>query len=398
MKPLCLDTKNKLSTQKSGVGPLLSKGVVRRFIEQEVITDLEGLDTIAEDWRRLAGDKTSPFQTFGWNRAWYRHLAGKRKSIKTTVFVFSINNRIVGILPCYRLDRELRLAGDDECDYQDILVENETLIPRMLSHVFKYLQEEGCDLHFGCLASNGKLLIPLELAAQKLGYPQFSRQYCPCPWFEPGSNAEEFLSKQKAKVRKRIRAALRKIEKQAPGYQCKFYQGSEVTPALIDRVAQLHIRNQYRKQGRSIFEDTAFRHFIVEVAIRPDAGLRIVTLETSQGELIAFDLGFLRGNRFSVYLGSFEKRYSSCSPGTALLYLQIDEWAKRGVEIYDFLCGNESYKYDYAEGEYHTACQRVFRKSAISQLRVYLLKVEVKTRKTAKKVLTKLGIIRFFVS
>lgn len=398
MKAVCLDPNNDRPTTKSSTGSLLPRVKVRRLVECSIITNLEDLDAIAEDWRRLAGDETAPFHTFGWNRAWFRHLAVKNKSIAPAVFVFSNEESIIGILPCYRLGAELRLAGDDECDYQDILVKDETLIPRMLSHVFKYLREEGCDLHFGCLVTSGKLLMPLRMTAQKHDLPQFSRRYGPCPWFELGNNAEEFLAKLKAKVRKRIRAALRRIEKQAPGYQCNFHQGTEITPVLIEQIAALHIRNQYRKQGKSIFEETTFRNFIAEIALRPDAGLRVVTLETDQGELIAFDLGFERGQRFSAYLGSFENEYSSSSPGTVLLYLQIEEWTKRGVEIYDFLCGNESYKYDYAEGEYRTACQRVFRKSALGRFRVTLLELEVKARKTIKSILTKLGLVRFFIN
>ena len=211
------------------------------------------------------------------------------------------------------------------------------------------------------------------------------------------ANSDEFLAKLKSKVRKRIRAASRRMEKQSPGFQCNFYQESTITPELIEKVADLHIRNQYRKQGKSILEDASYRHFLTEVGLRPDAGLRIVTIEDAEGKMIAFDLGFERGDRFSAYLGSFETEYASCSPGTVLLYLQIDEWTEQGLKVYDFLCGNESYKYDFADDEYFTVCQRVFRKSISGRAKVSLLETELKARKLAKKVLTKLGLIQYFV-
>jgi len=398
MKSVQSESYKPQATNRMAAASSSSETKFLRSLGCEIITDLERLDVFAEDWRRLAGNDVSPFHTFGWNRAWYRHLAGRKKSVKIAVFVFWRKGAVVGILPCYQKGSELRLAGDEDCDYQDILVREEKIIPQMLARVFTYLKKENCDLHFCCLADTGKLLHQLNIAAKKLEYPNFSRKSCPCPWFEMGENGETFLAKQKTKVRKRVRAALRKMEKHAPGYRCRIYEEGEINPNLIERIADLHIRNQYRKQGKSVFESQKFRDFVAEAALRRDVGISIVTLENEQGELIAFDLGFQRGKRFSVYLGSFEAEYSSCSPGTVLLYLQIEEWTKRGVEIYDFLCGNESYKYDYADGEYLTVCQRVFRKKPLSHFRIALLETKMKTRHLAKKVLEKLGLLHFFVS
>jgi len=393
------DTLSEIPTGDGSLDRRAALPIQKRFPRPpacEIISNLERLDAMAGEWRRLASESASPFHTFGWNRAWYRHFGGK-KSRSMAVFVFRKNGVVVGILPCYRQGSELRLAGDDECDYQDILVEQDHLIPQMLMHLFSLLRKYHCDLHFACLSDKGRLHRYIDTTAVKLGYPHCSRQHCPCPWFGMKGSGDEFLRNQKPRVRKRIRAALRRTDKIAPAYQCRIHQGSEITPDLIDRLADLHIRNQYRKKGASVFSNPDFRRFLLEASLREDTGLRIASLQTAGGKLIAFDIGFERRKRFSVYIGSFEAEYSSCSPGTALLYHQIEEWTERGMEIYDFLCGNESYKYDYAEGEYHTGCHRVFRKSWFNRARVVGLEAEVRCRRIAKKILTRLGLIHFFI-
>jgi CelD/BcsL family acetyltransferase involved in cellulose biosynthesis len=358
-----------------GTGSSVSNG---ELITLSMLTSGSDVDRIRGDWERLTGESPAAFQSFGWNRAWIRHFQSKYEAL--AVFVLYRNSRAVGIFPCFRKGTRLRMIGDEICDFQDVIVESPNDAKVLLASVLLSAKSNGLHLDLRKLSERGMLWPLLQTEAEKYGFSFFHKVYGRCPWFSLEDSAGEFLTRSKASLRKRIRRALRRLEDLAPDSKNNFLDESGIDRKTIGDIAALHQANQHRKEGSSIFENEAYRNFLTEAAGSADVGMRVLEIRNREGELVAFDLGFERGERFYAYLGAFDELYSGGSPGMCLLHWQMDVFPLRGVRHYDFLCGEESYKFDYATETYDIISARVY----VSTFRNLLLLFGMKWLRAAK--------------
>jgi hypothetical protein len=61
--------------------------------------------------------------------------------------------------------------------------------------------------------------------------------------------------------------------------------------------------------------------------------------------IVATLLGFEHHQRFYYYLGGFDPEFSRLSPGSVIIAHAIEDAIRRGVHEFDFLRGDERYKY-----------------------------------------------------
>jgi CelD/BcsL family acetyltransferase involved in cellulose biosynthesis len=62
-------------------------------------------------------------------------------------------------------------------------------------------------------------------------------------------------------------------------------------------------------------------------------------------EAIAVAFGILHNGRCYYYLCDFDLKYASISPGTLVTAYAIEQAAQKGAKHFDFLRGEEDYKY-----------------------------------------------------
>lgn len=356
----------------------------------EVFENLERISELAADWKRLAREEPA-FQSYGWNMAWAEHFGTGEKSL--AVFVLRRNRTVVGILPCYRKGRDLRLLGDTTCDFQDVIAESDSDADKLLRAAFAIAAKRGERFRFTKISERGRIRRLVHELGEIPGVMLFRKRYGRCPWFELGGSAEETLAKLKSSVRKRIRRALRRLDDLAPGHDFVMVQDTEASSQDIRRIGRLHQRNQHRKSGESIFGDPRFCRFLVDVAASEDAGLRILEIRNADGETVAFDLGFEKAGRFQAYLGAYDEPYSVASPGMCLLHWQMDVLPLKGTRIFDFLCGEEEYKFDYATECYGIESVRVFPPGIRNRLCLLRLRLREIAKRFLKPLLTRMGLL-----
>ena len=361
------------------------------LVTLSMLTSASDVDRIRDDWERLAQKSSAAFQSFGWNRAWIRHFKSEYEAL--AVFVLYRNSRAVGILPCFRNGSRLRMMGDEICDFQDVIVESSNDAEVLLASVLLSAKSNGLHLDFRKLSERGILWPFLQTEAEEYGFSFFHKVYGRCPWFSLEDSAEEFLTRSKASLRKRIRRALRRLEDLAPDAENKFLDESGIDSKTIEDIAALHKANQHRKEGSSIFENQAYRNFLTEAAGSADVGMRVLEIRNREGDLVAFDLGFEGEDRFYAYLGAFDEPYSGGSPGMCLLHWQMDVFPLRGVQHYDFLCGEESYKFDYATETYDIISTRVYVSTFRNQLILLGMKWLRAAKMAVKRLLISIGVV-----
>lgn len=337
------------------------------------VTSLRGLDALEADWRRLAPEGAAPFQTFGWNRAWYRHY--QRDYDEISVLVFFSAGRVTALAPCYRRRNELRLAGDEVCDFQDVVAENPADGPGIVRRILQYAHSRRLTVRLDMLSARGVLWPAIREVADRSETPCHVKTVGPCPWFSLPDDPGGFLGSLRHGRRKQIRRALRRLDEAHPGHRFAIRKGGELNLGDFEEIAGLHCRNQYRKEGGSGFADRIYLNFLSEASESADVGLSLCELRDRSGRLLAFDLGFLCGERFYVYVGSWDAPHEQCSPGVCLLYCEVDELPRHRVRVYDFLRGDEDYKFNYATGSYPVYKATIYPPTPVNQIRVRLLKL-----------------------
>lgn len=355
------------------------------------ITALDELEGIRTDWIVLTGGIPAIFQSFGWNRAWYEAYGDTFDEIH--LFVLKRNGKVVALLPCYRKGKRLRLAGDTHCDFQDLIALTSEDAEQFMVEMFSHARKNRFHFHFHQLSDRGKLWPLIKIYATPTGFDYYEKVLGPCPWFKLSDDAESFLVAAKAKLRKRIRRALRRLEDLAPEHEYRLLRHSQITASTIDDIAELHQRNQHRKEGRSIFAKQSYRKFILDAAQERDTGMHIIEVRSKTGGLIAFDLGFHADSRFYAYIGSYDEPYSGGSPGVCLLHWQMDRLPLIGIKEYDFLCGSEGYKFDYAENTYKIRSVKVYTCGFINSLRLIAYRNARRIKVALKPLFMRIGIL-----
>ena len=96
------------------------------------------------------------------------------------------------------------------------------------------------------------------------------------------------------------------------------------------------------------FLEPHIREFFTDVstALAQRSWLRLATLKLDD-VIIAAVLAFDRGSTVSLYNSGFDPEYRFASPGIELIALELKSAIERGRTYYDFMRGDEAYKYDF---------------------------------------------------
>ncbi|MDB5512048.1 MAG: hypothetical protein JWR08_1531 [Enterovirga sp.] len=143
---------------------------------------------------------------------------------------------------------------------------------------------------------------------------------------------------------------------------------SEPEPGGIDRFLDELVRlHGARWNGRGqdgVLADEAVRRFhAAALPALAAAGLaRLFTLSI-EGAVVGAYYGVLHRERACAYLGGFDPDFAFESPGTVLIGHAVADAAARGARVFDFLRGQEGYKYEWGAQD-RWSRRRTFRRAA----------------------------------
>lgn len=331
--------------------PVANETLAWEELKVRVIRRLSEIETLELPWRSLTSHVAAPFQTFTWNLAWYRHF--RESYDEPLVFVVERGPDIVSILPAYRQGRLIRLAADEEADYQDLLTASREDGCPSLGAIFQLVESEfpGVRFLFKKIATNGFLYHYFEdETCRREDGIIFVRSMAPCPFVSIDGGLETYLASLPAKRRQDMKRALRRFDKEMPVARLEMVRNLEIQVRDLESIAEFHIE-YFRKDGTSPLQNSALIGMLGEVAKDPDVGLQLGAL-IDQGEILAIDIGFARAGCYFGYLTGFHPGFQKFAPGKCLLLKRIDRWVEEdGVKVLDFLSGDEPYKTGFTAGE-----------------------------------------------
>lgn len=151
-----------------------------------------------------------------------------------------------------------------------------------------------------------------------------------------GSSRDEWLASLSKKQRHEVRRKRRRFVEH-------FGEPTLTTVTGHDSVAtfaQMH-RKAFGDKGEFMTQD--MEAFFAGLHERADATM--CALRTASGDIAAMAFGFFESDGYYLYNSALEPEFAEGAPGVVLLDLLIEHVIDQGIQVFDFLKGDEVYKF-----------------------------------------------------
>lgn len=294
------------------------------------------------DWNSLLSrDSTHRiFQTPLWHQIWWAEL-GNQDQLRLTSL--RSDGALVGIAPLTFHDNTLTFLGDtDLWDYHDFVVDAHSAV-EFYPILFDFLRTQPwASIDLRSLPEGSSALTHLPNLARENGYATQITLEDVSPGLVLPSSWDTYLETLSKKDRHELRRKFRRLEGQE-AYTC--YAIDDVS-SLQEALDDFFVLMRGSRQDKSIFltpeREKFFRSMARELALQ--GMLKLFFLEIS-GNRVASALTFDYGDTIFLYNSGYNTQYSSLSVGLILKATCLRHAIETGKRYFDFLRGNEPYKY-----------------------------------------------------
>ncbi len=310
---------------------------------------LDRWDALDEaSWNGLLERSASPvvFLTWQWQTNWWNAF-GRGRQLQL-LQVTGGDGQLEGLLPLYAepgADSLLRIVGGvDVSDYLDLLAvrgREEEVWTALLQH--RAAAHDVWDLH--CLRAATPSVAVLQALAPTFGLSVRVRIEERCPALALPATWEAYLDRLSGKDRHELRRKLRRLWREFPGATVR----SSADPAKLDEAMSAFLALHRRsKIGKARFMDPPMEAFFRAAAadLARAGWLRLWFLELPEAPLAACLCLEYRGSVL-LYNSGFDPERGALSPGIVLLAHVVKDAIERGLSRFDFLRGDEPYKYAF---------------------------------------------------
>ena len=310
----------------------------------------------APTWNSLVEQSIAdtPFSRYEYLSEWWKTLGGGEWKQATLVLVSAAeNDQLVGIAPLFITEYDgqqaLMLIGSIEIsDYLDLIVRADDL-SRFLSGLLDFLVSRFASagnwsaLDWYNLPDASPTLVALKTESERLGWTYHEEIYRPTPYIPLNSSFDEYLSRLDKKQRHEIR---RKMRRAAESGRVRFYVVDKNADIETELEGFFHLMIQ--DPNKAMFLRDAMREQMSSTiqAAYEQGYLWLGFLEVD-GEKVAASLNFDYKNKLWGYNSGVSRSHMELSPGWVLLAHVIQWCCENGRYEFDFMRGDEEYKYRF---------------------------------------------------
>ena len=327
-------------------------------MQLQVIQTLEELERLEEDWNQLLNCCSAshvPFLRYEFLSSWWKTLGGGEWQ-HGELFVIvgrAPDQEISGIAPLFFTKNKvgipaLMLLGSIEIsDYLDIITEASE-IPAFVEALIEFLDgDKAPDWHvldLYNLPEDSPTLPALKKAAESHGWSYEQERLQPCPYIPLPDDWEEYLANIDKKQRHEIRRKMRRAQNHEQPVRWYIVENEDQLDAEIEDFMSLMAQDPEKDQ---FLTDVMRSQMQSSVHAAFKAGwLQLAFLEINCEKAAGY-LNFDYNNHIWVYNSGLNFDYGNLSPGWVLL-AELIKWAiENGRSSFDFMRGDERYKYKF---------------------------------------------------
>lgn len=363
-------------------------------LQMKIYCNFSELSEIKSQWNTLVNDSTFPniFLTWEWLSLWLDFFG---RSCRLQTVAFFSGPTLVAAMPIYECKvsfmrghgtSSLCLIGDGPLvspDYLGPIVKNEyvEVVTGMLTTYFDKVFSKYGVVRLSALnkksEGTARLINNLEKFYQIIILAEES-----CPILLLPDSYESFLAGLSKKRKKRIEYEIRRAEKKFDVY-LKCFREENDAGKIFDVIAKVYDRSSKRYTVANGFANIDYLDFHKKVMLdfAKKGWLRFYVLSFNN-EPVSYVYGYVFNNTFWFYQTSFDVSQKKFAPGSIILQLVIESVINEGIKEFDFLRGEEPYKYQYNTGERKLHTALVFRSK---NLHYYQFKIVEMLSKFYKK-------------
>ena len=323
----------------------------------EMVRSEDAFDALAQEWSALAEDApVSIFQTYEWLRTWWTYF-GNRRSL--WIHLFRYDGRLVGIAPLFvdrerilgvPLARHAQFLGCGLSDYTDMIIlpgYEQSVLESFARHLTTTTEDwDVLDLEDINEQSAAARFLPAILRNQQIDVYQYRGNVC--PYVALPEKAENLVTELSPTARYNFRRKFRSLQSQFKAEIEFFRSESDDLTRAVTEFSFIHGERWKSLGFPSAFDNERHRAFHVEIATkfaRRD-WLRMFFLNVD-GMPVAVTFCFNYHKRIYMYQSNAHASDAvmRCSPGFLVRSVAMVEGIAEGMRVFDFLRGDEAYKY-----------------------------------------------------
>jgi len=304
----------------------------------------EKLEDLREEWDDLLLRSPYPtvFETPAWHSIWWEEFSGEAR---LHIIAGRENNRLIGIAPfMFNGNDRLMFVGDtDLWDYHKVIVENskmEEFFSSLLAYInqlkwavmdFSSLQETS-ETYQGILAMVEKAELEFDVNREGVS-----------PGIKLPGTWDEYLANLNKKNRHELRRKIRKLESEA---SFKWFS-VDVNPSSNEALSDFFSLMRESRHDKAMFLTPERERFFRRIArAMGEAGYLKLFFMEIDGQRVAAVWCFDMGNVRYLYNSGFNPAFGHLSVGLLLKAFCLKDAIETGMDYFDFLRGDERYKYD----------------------------------------------------
>jgi CelD/BcsL family acetyltransferase involved in cellulose biosynthesis len=264
---------------------------------------------------------------------------------------------LCGLAPLYAEEKEdkqvlMLLGSADVCDYLDCIVvqgEEERFYRTLLSHLVSS-SGKPVTLHLNSLQHHSPAISFFTAVSHREGYPVKVTREDTAPALDLPFTVESYLNMLTRKDRHEVRRKKRRAEKEGTITFHKIVHPSQVRE-IFPRFIALFRKTAPNKDAFLTPEREQFFQSVAEEFSQRE-WLELFVLSFDNKE-IAYLLSFHYNETLYLYNAAYDPGYSSLSPGIVAITYCLEDTISRGIKRFDFLRGDETYKYRFGAHDNH---------------------------------------------
>jgi len=308
----------------------------------------------ATTWNSLVKQSIAdtPFSRYEYLSEWWKTLGGGEWKQATLVLVSATeNDQLVGIAPLFITEYDgqqaLMLVGSIEIsDYLDLIVREDDL-PRFLSGLLDFLvsslTENWYAIDWYNIPDSSPTLAAIKTESERRGWTYQEEVYRPTPYIPLNGSFDEYLSRLEKKQRHEIR---RKMRRAAESGRVRFYVVDKDANIEAELEGFFHLMIQ--DVNKAMFLRDAMREQMsTTIQAAHEQGYLWLGFLEVDGVNVAASLNFDYKNKLWGYNSGVSRTHMELSPGWVLLAHTIEWCCENGRYEFDFMRGDEEYKYRF---------------------------------------------------
>ncbi|HLO17160.1 MAG TPA: GNAT family N-acetyltransferase [Anaerolineales bacterium] len=297
----------------------------------------------------------TPFSRYEYLSEWWKTLGGGewlRQNTELVLISASEGDRLVGIAPLFITEydgqRALMLVGNIEIsDYLDLIVRAEDL-SGFLSGLLDFLASLQADkwsaLDWYNLPDASPTLAALKAESEKRDWVYREEIYRPTPRIPLNGSFEEYLSRIDKKQRHEIRRKMRRAAESEKKVRFYVVDGTEDIDSEINSFFDLMVQDPNKEQ---FLHPEMREQMTVTIQNAHAQGYLWLGFLEIDGAKAAASLNFDYKNKLWGYNSGVGREHMELSPGWVLLAHVIQWCCEHGRYEFDFMRGDEEYKYRF---------------------------------------------------